>query len=42
MENKTKMIREYASQLNLGGIKEQFDELILKANEEKISYTDFS
>lgn len=42
METKTKMIMEYASQLNLSGIKEQFDELIRKADEEKTSYTDFS
>ena len=42
METKTKMIREYASQLNLSGIREQLDQLILKADEEKISYTDFS
>jgi DNA replication protein DnaC len=42
METKTQQIMEYASQLNLGGIKEQLDELIRKADEEKISYTDFS
>jgi DNA replication protein DnaC len=42
METKTKIIMEYASQLNLSGIKEQFDELIRKADEEKSSYTDFS
>jgi DNA replication protein DnaC len=42
METKTQMIIDYASQLNLSSIKEQFDELIRKADEEKISYTDFS
>lgn len=42
METKTKMIMEYASQLNLSGIKNQLEELISKADKEKISYTDFS
>ncbi len=42
METKTQMIMDYASQLNLSGIKEQFYELIRKADEEKVSYTDFS
>lgn len=42
METKTQQIMEYASQLNLPGIKAQLEELIRKANEEKTSYTDFS
>ena len=42
METKTQLILDYAVQLNLSGIKEQFDDLIRKADEEKISYTDFS
>ena len=42
MESKTQVIIDYASQLNLTGIKDQLEELIRKAAEEKISYADFS
>jgi DNA replication protein DnaC len=42
METKTQMIMDYASQLNLSGIKEQLNGLIRTADEEKISYTDFA
>lgn len=42
METKTQLIMDYASQLNLSGLKEQIGELIHKADKEKISYTDFS
>jgi len=42
MESKTQVIIDYASQLNLTGIKDQLEELIRKATEEKISYADFS
>jgi DNA replication protein DnaC len=42
MESKTQVIIDYASQLNLTGIKDQMEELIRKATEDKISYADFS
>lgn len=42
MKTKTKSIMEYASQLNMGGIKDQFEEMINNASEEKSSYTDFA
>jgi len=42
MESKTQVIIDFASQLNLTGIKDQLEELIRKATEEKISYVDFS
>jgi len=42
MESKSQIIIEYASRLNLGGIKEQWGELVHQATEDKISYADFS
>lgn len=42
MKDKTQKILDYASQLNLGSIKEQLEEVIGKANKEKSSYTDFA
>lgn len=42
MESKTQIIIDYATQLNLSGIKDQLEELIRKATEEKSSYADFS
>jgi DNA replication protein DnaC len=42
MESKSQIIIEYASRLNLGGIKEQWGELVRQAGEDKISYADFS
>jgi len=42
MNTKTQTIIEYASQLNLGGIRDQLEEMIRKSNEEKNSYTDFA
>ncbi len=42
METKTHALKEYASQLKLGGIQDQAEELIRKASEEKCSYLDFS
>ena len=42
MESKTQTIIDYASRLNLGGIKEQLPGMITTANEEKSSYTDFA
>lgn len=42
MKSKTQTIIEYASQLNLGGIKDQLEMMITKSSEEKISYTDFA
>ena len=42
MKTKTQTIIDYATQLNLGGIKDQLEEMIKKSNEEKISYTDFA
>jgi len=41
METKTGILRDYASQLHLGGILDQADELIRKATEKKSSYLDF-
>lgn len=42
MESKSQIIIEYASRLNLGGIKEHWGELVHQATEDKISYADFS
>ena len=42
METKTLALKEYASQLKLSSIQDQFEELIRKASEEKCSYLDFS
>ncbi len=42
METKTHALKEYASQLKLGSIQDQAEELIRKASEEKCSYLDFS
>ncbi len=42
MDTKTQTIKQYAAQLRLGGIQEQFDELIQKASEVQCSYLDFS
>ncbi len=42
METKTQALKEYASQLRLGGIQDQVEELIRIASEEKCSYLDFS
>lgn len=42
MKTKTQTIMEYASQLNMGGIKDQLEEMINNANEGKSSYTDFA
>ncbi len=42
MESKTQTIMDYASRLNLGGIKEQFEGMIGKAKETNSSYTDFA
>lgn len=42
MQSKTKTIIDYASRLNLGGIKQHLEEILTNANEEKSSYTDFS
>jgi len=42
METKSQIITEYASRLNLGGIKEHWDSLVYQATEEKASYVDFS
>jgi len=41
MESKSQIITEYASRLNLGGIKEHWDELVRLAAEDKASYVDF-
>lgn len=41
MDTKTQTIKRYAAQLRLGGIQDQFDQLIQKASEEKCSYLDF-
>ena len=42
METKTQVLKDYAGQHKLGGIRDQSDELIRKASEEKCSYLDFS
>lgn len=42
MESKSQTIIEYASRLNLSGIREHHDELVRRATEDKISYSDFS
>lgn len=42
MNSKTQMITEYALRLKLGGIKEHWDHLVQKANQDKASYVDFS
>ena len=41
METKTEILREYTGQLHLGGMQDQADELIRKANEKKSSYLEF-
>ena len=41
MESKSQIILEYASRLNLSGIKEHWDELVRRATEDKTSYADF-
>lgn len=40
MESKSQIITEYASRLNLSGIKEQWDELVRRAAEDKATYPD--
>jgi len=42
MESKSQIIIEYASRLNLGGIKEHWAGMLSQATEDKISYADFS
>jgi DNA replication protein DnaC len=42
METKTQVLKDYAGQLKLGSIRDQADELIRKASEEKCSYLEFS
>lgn len=42
MQSKTQIITSYASQLNLGGIRELLEDIIRQAGEEKISYADFA
>lgn len=42
MKTKTHQIMDYASQLNLGGLKNQLEDTIIKAGEESTSYTDFA
>lgn len=42
METKTQILKDYAGQLRLGGIRDQVDELIRKATEDESSYLDFS
>lgn len=42
MKTKTNLILEYASLLNLGGLKNHLEEAIKKAVDEKISFTDFA
>ena len=42
METKTQVLKEYAGQLRLTGLLDQFEELIRIAAEEKCSYIDFS
>jgi len=42
MKTKTQTIIDYASQLNLGGIKNQLEAVINNADEKKKSYTDFA
>ena len=39
---KTQTIIDYASRLNLGGIRDHLEEMIRGSNEEKCSYTDFA
>lgn len=41
MQSKSQIVLEYAGRLNLGGIKEHWDELVRQAAEDKISYADF-
>ena len=42
METKTQLLKDYASQLKLGGIQDQVDELIRQATQDECSYLDFS
>jgi len=42
METKTQVLKDYAGQLKLGSIRDQAEELIRIASEEKCSYLDFS
>lgn len=42
MKAKTQTIIEYASQLNLGSLKDQLEEVIKQADQNKCSYTDFA
>ncbi|MGC9344243.1 MAG: IS21-like element helper ATPase IstB [Bacteroidales bacterium] len=42
MKTKTQKIIEYASQLNLGSLKEQLEEVIHEADQKKSSYSDFA
>lgn len=42
MKTKTQTIMEYASQLNMGSLKDQLEEMINHASEKKCSYTDFA
>ena len=42
MKSKTQTIIDYATQLNLGGIKQELEQILNRAQEEKSSYMDFS
>jgi DNA replication protein DnaC len=42
METKTSALKESASQLKLAGLNENFDHLLLKAQQEQVSYLDFA
>ncbi len=42
MKTKTQTILEYASQLNLGSLKDQLEEIVKHADQKKSSYTDFA
>ncbi len=42
MKTKTQTIIEYASQLNLGSLKDQLEEVIKQADQTKCSYSDFA
>ena len=42
MKTKTQTLMEYACQLNLGSLKDQFEEVVKQADQNKCSYTDFA
>jgi DNA replication protein DnaC len=42
METKTTVLKESARQLKLSGLQENLDDLLLKAQQEKVSYLDFA